>query len=205
MTPFELATGKEVITPLALTQDSTLATTDPDCGAFLDQWKTKLEEAKSSLQRSKERMARYANKKRRPGEEFQVGDLVLVSARNITLPKNITQKFNHRYYGPYKVEKRINEVTYSLELPDNVQFHNAFHVSLLKRFKPDAKYGREIPVLHDGENQFEAEAILRDRNTREGPQFLIKFKGRPLVDADWLPANTFGPDHPLVRKYYRHT
>ncbi|KAH7292809.1 hypothetical protein KP509_29G086800 [Ceratopteris richardii] len=205
MTPFELATGKEVITPLALTQDSTLATNEPDCGAFLDQWKTKLEEAKSSLQRSKERMARYANKKRRPGEEFQVGNLVLVSARNITLPKNITQKFNHRYYEPYKVEKWINEVTYSLELPDNVQFHNAFHVSLLKRFKPDSKYGREIPVMHDGENQFEAEAILRDRITRDGPQFLIKFKGRPLVDSDWLPANTFGPDHPLVRKYYRHT
>ncbi|KAH7293746.1 hypothetical protein KP509_28G040400 [Ceratopteris richardii] len=105
---------------------------DPDFEAFLDQWKTKLEEAKSSLQQSKERMARYVNKKRRPDEDFQVRDLLLVSARNITLPQNIMHKFNHRYYDPYKVEKRINEVTYCLELPDNVQFHNAFHVSLLK-------------------------------------------------------------------------
>ncbi|KAH7279756.1 hypothetical protein KP509_37G034900 [Ceratopteris richardii] len=205
MTPFESAIGKEVITPLALTHDSTLATSDPDCGVFLDQWKRKLEEAKSSLQRSKECMAQYVNKKRRPGKDFQVRDLVLVGARNITLPKNITHKFNHRYYSPYKVEKWINVVTYNLELPDNVEFHNAFHVSLLKRFKPDSTYGREVPVLHDGESQFEPEAILRDRNTYEGPQFPIKFKGRPLVDADWLSADIFGPDHPLVRKYYRHT
>ncbi|KAH7372657.1 hypothetical protein KP509_17G015100 [Ceratopteris richardii] len=205
MTPFELATGKEVITPLALTRDSTLAMNDPDCGTFLDQWKTNLEEAKSSLQRSKERLARYANKKLRPDEDFQVGDLVLVSARNITLPKNITHKFNHRYYGPYKVEKRINEVTYSLELPDNIQFLNAFHVTVLKRFKSDSTYGREVPVLHDEENQFEPEAILRDHNTREGLQFLIKFKGRPLVDANWIPTDIFSPDHPLVREYYRHT
>ncbi|KAH7289450.1 hypothetical protein KP509_30G002400 [Ceratopteris richardii] len=86
-------------------------------------------------------MARYANKKRWPDEVFQVGDLVLVSARNITLPWNITHKFNHQYYGPYKVSKHINLVTYELELPDVAQFHNAFHVSLLKRFKPDTKYG----------------------------------------------------------------
>ncbi|KAH7446238.1 hypothetical protein KP509_01G046400 [Ceratopteris richardii] len=184
--------------PLALTHDSTLARSDPNCDAFLDQWKAKLEEAKCSLQQSKECMARYANKKRRPIKDLQVGDLVLVSAHNITLPKNITHKFNHRYYGPYKVEKRINKVTYSLELPDNIEFHNAFHVSLLKRFKHDSTYGHEVLVLHDGENQFELKAILRDRHTRDGSQFLNKYKGLPSVDADWLPVDTFGPDHPVV-------
>ncbi|KAH7277903.1 hypothetical protein KP509_38G014700 [Ceratopteris richardii] len=194
MTPFKLVIGKEVITPLALTWDSTLSMNGPDCGAFLDEWKTKLEEAKSSLQRSKECMARYANKKQRLDEDFQVGDLVLVSACNITLPRNITHKFNHCYYGPYKVDKWINE------------FHNAFHVSLLKGFKPNSKYhGHEVRVLHDGENHFESEAILRDRNTREGPQFLIKWKGQSLVDANWILANTFGPHHRLVHKYYQTT
>ncbi|KAH7285882.1 hypothetical protein KP509_33G049800 [Ceratopteris richardii] len=97
---------------------------------------------------------------RRPGEVFEVGDLVLVSACNITLPCNITQNFNHRYYGPYKVAKQINQVTYQLELLDNAQFYNTFHVSLLKLFKPITKYEREVSVLQDGENQFEPEAIL---------------------------------------------
>ncbi|KAH7373557.1 hypothetical protein KP509_17G062300 [Ceratopteris richardii] len=182
MSPFELATCNEVITPLALTQDSTLSTKDPDCEAFLDQWEMKLEEAKSSLQRSKECMARYANKK---------------SARNITLPQNITHKFNHRYYGPYKVSKQINLITYQVELPNVAQFHNAFHLSLLKRFKPNTKYGCNVPVLQEVNNQFIPEAIMRDQNTHEGPQFLIKWKGRPLVDCEWISANTFGPDHPF--------
>ncbi|KAH7373924.1 hypothetical protein KP509_17G079500 [Ceratopteris richardii] len=166
MTPFELAIGMEVITPLALTQDSTLSTNDPDCGTFLDH-----------LQRSKERMVRYANKKRHPGEVFQVGELVLISPQNITLLRNITHKFNHRYYDPYKVSMQINPVTYKLELPDMAQFHNAFHVSLLKRFKPDTKYGRDVPLLQDGDNQFVPEAIIPDCTTHEGPQFLIKWKG----------------------------
>ncbi|KAH7289449.1 hypothetical protein KP509_30G002300 [Ceratopteris richardii] len=96
---------------------------------------TKHEETKSSLQRSKERMSKYANQKRSPREVFKAEILVLVSSCNIKIPLNFTCKFNHRYYGQYKVAKQINPITYQLELPNNIQFHNTFHVSLLKRFK----------------------------------------------------------------------
>ncbi|KAH6559136.1 hypothetical protein KP509_1Z026200 [Ceratopteris richardii] len=104
-------------------------------------------------------MAKYANRKRNLANIFNMVDLVLVSSRNITLPHNL-HKFNHRYYGPYKVAKQINQVTYQLELEDNMQLHNMFHVNLLKRFKPNTKYGHKIPVLQDGLNQFEPKAIL---------------------------------------------
>ncbi|KAH7282648.1 hypothetical protein KP509_35G041800 [Ceratopteris richardii] len=126
--------------------DSTL-TTDLNYVAFLDQWKTKLEEAKSNLERSKQRMAKYANRKQSPEATFNVGDLVLLSSRSLTLPRNFAPKFNHCCYGPYKVAKQINQVTYQLELPDNVQFQNVFHVNLLKRFKHDTKYGRQVLIL----------------------------------------------------------
>lgn len=59
----------------------------------------------------------------------------------MALPQNLTPKFNHRYYGPYKVVHSYNGVTfrYSLDLPKHWRIHNAFHISL-KRFIPDTKY-----------------------------------------------------------------
>ncbi|KAI5055446.1 hypothetical protein GOP47_0028967 [Adiantum capillus-veneris] len=69
-TPFELSTGKEVITPLALATGDVHAQ-DLECEEFLQQWQTRMQRAKQSLEQSKVRIAKYANQKRRPAELLQ--------------------------------------------------------------------------------------------------------------------------------------
>ncbi|GJU71738.1 hypothetical protein Tco_1263143 [Tanacetum coccineum] len=56
-------------------------------------------------------------------------------------------KLNPRYVGPFKVLKKIREVAYKLELPEELsRVHNTFHVSNLKKCYAD----EPLAVLLDG-------------------------------------------------------
>ena len=54
-----------------------------------------------------------------------------MSTRTIRGKKNM--KLSQRFYGPFKVLKRIGEVAYYLELPPMTLLHLVFYVSQLKR------------------------------------------------------------------------
>lgn len=50
-----------------------------------------------------------------------------------TLHLQRDQKLGRRYFGPYKVLRRIRAIAYRLELPEAAKKHPVFHVSMLKR------------------------------------------------------------------------
>ena len=109
-------------------------------------WQETCSKAQENLLKGKEAMINQANKQRKD-VSFQIGDLVLVSAKYMRLPEPSTTKFNHCFYGPYKVLRCINNVTYNLQLPPRLCMHNTFHVSLLKKFVPKRKWGHGPPPL----------------------------------------------------------
>ena len=41
-------------------------------------------------------------------------------------------KLSMRYYGPFRIIDKINDVAFRLELPNHWTINNSFHVSLLK-------------------------------------------------------------------------
>jgi hypothetical protein len=67
---------------------------------------------------------------------FEVGDLVFLrlhSYRQSLLKRSSAEKLTPRFYGPYKVIKKVGEVAYEFELPEGSRIHNVFRVSYLKK------------------------------------------------------------------------
>ena len=152
-----------------------------DVAKFLEEWKERRQATQVHLTKTKSQMINRVHKKR-DHVEFFPGDLVLVSAANWPLPQGLIPKFNHIYYGPYKIIKQINNVSYKLQLPTTSKIHDVFHVNLLKRFHTDETWSREatnnIPC--------EPEAILKAQVRRGRKRYLIKWQGRSLVEASWV-------------------
>jgi hypothetical protein len=69
-----------------------------------------------------------------------------------------------RFYGPYKVIRRVGKVAYELELPEGSKIHNVFHVSCLKKeVGQQVSISKELPPLdEEGQLELVSEEVLVD-------------------------------------------
>ncbi|GJX28435.1 putative reverse transcriptase domain-containing protein [Tanacetum coccineum] len=98
-------------------------------------------------------------------------------------------KLNPRYVGPFKVLKKVGEVAYKLELPEELsKVHNIFHVSNLKNCYADDPLAIPLDGLHfDDKLQFVEEPVkIMDREVKRLNQSripLVKVASDDLRDA----------------------
>jgi hypothetical protein len=77
----------------------------------------------------------YADNRRRP-LEFEEGDHVYLKVSPLRGMRRFKVKgeLSSRFIGPFRVFSRVGEMTYQLEVPNNISdVHNVFHVSQLKK------------------------------------------------------------------------
>jgi hypothetical protein len=115
-------------------------------------------------------------------------------------------KLAPKRYRPFTVKKKISDIIFQLELPDQWRVHNVFHASLLSPYfetdihGPD--YPKPPPDIIEGEPEFEVEQIVGSRRTgkKKTLQYKVKWKGYTPAHDSWeLVSQVHAPE--LVKRY----
>ena len=190
--PFFLNYGKHPRTPMSLLAEDNSSPME-EVEKFLRRMHDSKAAAQQAIAKAKANQKKYADKKRRE-LTFRVGDMVLLSTENFTLPADIQRKrkLSARYAGPFEVIEVISKVAYKLKLPEDLAIHPVFHVSLLKPYNATddhgvPEYGLVPEILPDGTTEYVVESILDSRMHRRQKQYLVKWKGLPLHESTWEP------------------
>ncbi|KAK9684756.1 hypothetical protein RND81_10G229800 [Saponaria officinalis] len=185
VTPFEVLYGQPP--PLHLPYLPGESKVDSVDRTLLDREEA-LQLIRMNLARAQNRMKQQANK-RRSDREFKVGDYVYLKLqpyRQQSVMYRGNQKLAKKYYGPYKILRRIGAVAYKLELPPGSKIHHTFHVSMLKLHHgpiPDTL----PPVDIEGAREAEPELVLARKTVKRGrisvTKVLVKWKDSLLEDV----------------------
>ena len=94
------------------------------------------EEAKVVLGKAREEMKKYANRKRAEVNKYKVGDLVMLSTKDLKyqMVGRRTEKLTERFVGLYKIKKIISLNAVELELPSTIKIHSVVNVSRIQKY-----------------------------------------------------------------------
>ena len=98
---------------------------------FVIKMKKVQKEAKAVLGKVQEEMKKYADRKRAEVDEYKVGDLVMLSTKDLKyqMVGRRTEKLTERLVGPYKIKKIVSLNAVELELPNTIKIHLVVNVS----------------------------------------------------------------------------
>jgi hypothetical protein len=177
--------------------------------------------AKHEMQAAQDRMAKRVNAHRRE-QEFNPGDQVLLSTKNLKQPGPGVKKLKPSYMGPFEVDCMVGRVAVKLNLPREwTRIHNVFHVNLVKPYleRADGRPCRErtkppAPLQYlDGEPLFEVEALLdhevvtftrgkgKNKKLKAFYRFLIKWANYSDDNNKWEPEDGLLTCDEMVREY----
>ncbi|MCO5578848.1 hypothetical protein L7F22_032695 [Adiantum nelumboides] len=205
--PFEIVEGAMKVPPFLSTKDKIF-----EADEYTRNLDTAFAKVRETLQKSQERQTKAADRHRRD-LKLKENDWVLLRFEKARLRKKkgkerLFPKLSMRYYGPFQITERINDVSFQLRLPDTWKIHNAFHVSLLKPFKGDVPdYGEtdEQPEVEENEEIYVPEQILAHKDTKNKGKvrrrFLVKFKNYPALDTKWMEEEDLADTPQIVNLY----
>jgi len=124
--------------------------------------------AKVALGKAQKDMKRYVDRHRGEVEEYKVGDLVLLSTKDLKyqIVGRRTEKLTERFVRPYKVKSIVSTNAIELELPSTVRIHPVVNVSRVRRYTSQVEgQKKEMPqhVVIEGEEEWEVEKIMNKR------------------------------------------
>jgi len=147
-------------------------------GKFVEKMKKIQKEAKVALGKAQEEIKKFADRKQGEEEEYKVGDLVLLSTKDLKwqMKGRRLEKLTEYFVGPYKIKGIISSNAVELELPKLIRIHPVVNVSRVQLYKPQAEGQKKIPpklVIIKGEEKFEVEKILNKRIVQGKEKFLV--------------------------------
>ena len=146
---------------------------------FMERIKKIQKEAKVALGKIQEEMKKYANRKQEEGEEYKVGNLVLLSRKDLKwqMVGRRSEKLTEQFVGPYKVKGIVLTNAIELELPSSIKIHSVVNISQVWLYRSQVEGQKKTPprpVIIKREEEFEVEKILNKRIVRGKERFLVQ-------------------------------
>ena len=175
---------------------------------FVEKMRKIQEEVKVALEKAQEEMKKFVNRKRGEEEEYKVGDLVLLSMKDLKwqIKGRRSEKLTEYFVGPHKVKGIVSSNAIELELPKSIRIHPVVNVSRVWLYKPQVEEQKKIPpklVIIKGEEEFEVEKILNKRTIRGKEKFLVQWKRYMAEEDIWENRKNLKNAKELVEEFER--
>ncbi|TPX31214.1 hypothetical protein SeLEV6574_g08557 [Synchytrium endobioticum] len=189
MSPFFATTGQDAEIGRLNTKD-TPPSNVPEANRLKERFTTIQNHLQSHLEKAKERYKVHADASRRQEVELRVGEEVMISTKNVRTERP-TKKLDYKWIGPYHVKRKINQVTYEIELPSAIRIHPVFHISLLKKYirpkDPSKQLPKAPPIKVNPEEEWVIKDILDVRRRGRGFEYYIDWEGFGPESRTWEP------------------
>jgi len=153
-------------------------------------------------------MKKFANRRQREKEEYRVGDLVLLSTKDLKwqMKGRRSEKLIEHFVNPYKVKGIISSNAIELELSKSIRIYPVVNISRVQLYKPQVEGQKKTPpkpVIIEGEEEFEIEKILNKRMIRGKEKFLVRWKGYTVEEDTWENRENLENAKELVKEFER--
>jgi hypothetical protein len=167
MIPFEALYSRKCNTSVSWDNPADRTVVGPK---LLKEMEDQMIKIKQNLKASQDRKKIYADKNI-THREFKVGDHVFlkVKANKSSLKLGSCAKLAAKFCGTFEILERIGPVTYMIAFPTPMSVHNVFHVSLLKKYIPDANHVIDWNVIQvEQEGAFQVHPVhILDRKVKQ--------------------------------------
>jgi hypothetical protein len=116
-------------------------------------------------------------------QEFEIGDMVLLSTANLD-PRHggyRRRKLGPKFIGPYRVQEKVHDRSYTLLMPPALKLHPTFHTKHLKPYRDDDSPTRQQKVpavlLMDGTVGEQVKSIRAHRHRDKGDEYQVEWVG----------------------------
>jgi len=126
--------------------------------------------------------------------KYKEGDLVWLGGCHLRTNQPAI-KLAPKRHGPFPIIQVMSLVNYQLKLPTQWSIHDVFHINLLTPYHETnihgPNYSRPPPDLVNNKEEYKVEKILDSWRfgRRRKLQYLIKWKGYPDSDNEWVNKN----------------
>ena len=175
---------------------------------FVTKIKEIQKEAKAALGKVQKEMKKYVDRKRAEVDEYKVGDLVILSTKDLKyqMMGRRTEKLTERFVGPYKIKKIISSNTVELELSSIVKIHPVVNISRIQRYVGQVEGQRKeqpAPVVIEGEEEWEVERILNKQWIKGKDKYLVQWKGFTAESDTWEEKENLENAKEAIEEYER--
>jgi len=163
-------------------------------------------------------MKKYFDPKATEQPSIEVGDLVMLNAKNIHT-KRPSKKLSPKLYRPFKVLEKKGSRAYQLEISPQWKIHSVFNVSLLEPYRASNRPNREQPPRDpeeiEGDLEWKIERIVkseiisytrkvRGRNKLiKELRYFVKWKGCAEDTNTWEPPEGMRNAQEEVERFQR--